>query len=85
VLVASAAGRPEHPAWFFNAQAAGRVKVYAAHGLGGEYAVRIAEGEERKRLWAAWLRNLPGFVNYESQLAGRRQLPVLVLSPTTRR
>ena len=80
VLVASAAGRPHNPAWFYNVRAADRVKVYAPHGLSGEYASHVAEGAERDALWAGVLRNLPGFANYETLVDGRREIPVVVLS-----
>lgn len=81
VLVASAAGRPDHPAWFHNVRSAGRVKVYAPHGLTGQYTVRVAEGAERDVLWSAVLGRLPGFARYETIVAGRRAIPVVVLTP----
>src|SRR5581483_1266277 len=40
VLVASATGRPRHPAWYHNVAANPRVKVYAPGGRSGEYLAR---------------------------------------------
>ena len=80
VLVASAAGRPRHPAWFLNVQSAGRVRVFAARGLGGYYEARVAEGAERERLWQQFVQMLPGFANYPKLVAGQRDIPVVVLT-----
>jgi hypothetical protein len=57
------------------------VKVFAKHGLSGIYAVRVAEGVERDELWRQFVRVLPGFANYPTRVGGRRQIPVVVLTP----
>jgi deazaflavin-dependent oxidoreductase (nitroreductase family) len=80
VLVASATGRPKHPAWYHNLKAAGRARVYAPGGRSGEYAVREAEGEERERAWEAARHLYPGFDVYEQRTSGIRRIPVLLLS-----
>ncbi len=42
VMVASATGRPKHPAWFHNVVANPEVKVYAPGGRSGAYLARVA-------------------------------------------
>jgi deazaflavin-dependent oxidoreductase (nitroreductase family) len=80
VVIASATGRPKHPAWYYNVMAAGRVKVYAPGGRTGEYVARTAEGEERERFWKAARRIYRGFDVYEDRTSGVREIPVVVLS-----
>jgi deazaflavin-dependent oxidoreductase (nitroreductase family) len=81
-LIASATGRPKHPAWYHNLCANPRVKVYAPGGRSGEYVARTAQGAERERLWAAALDLYEGFGVYEGRTAGRREIPVVVLTRT---
>jgi deazaflavin-dependent oxidoreductase (nitroreductase family) len=80
VLVASATGRPNHPAWYRNLVAHPRVKVYAPKGRSGEYVARTAEPGERARLWQAAVAQYPGFTVYEGRTEGIREIPIVVLS-----
>lgn len=80
VLVASATGKPKHPAWYRNISANPRVKVYAPGGRSGEYLARTAEGEERARLWDRMVDLYPGFNVYEGRTEGIRAIPVVVLN-----
>ena len=80
VIVASATGRPRHPAWYHNITANPRVKVYAPGGRTGEYTARTAAGEERERLWREMLDLYPGFRVYEGRTSGEREIPIVVLS-----
>lgn len=80
VVVASATGRPHHPAWYRNVVANPHVKVYAPGGRSGRYVARTAEGEERERLWAAAVGLYRGFEVYEDRTAGIREIPIVVLS-----
>jgi F420H(2)-dependent quinone reductase len=79
VIVASATGRPRHPAWYRNVFANPRVKVYAPGGRTGEYLARTTAGDERERLWRAAVDFYPGFRVYEGRTS--REIPVVVLSP----
>jgi deazaflavin-dependent oxidoreductase (nitroreductase family) len=81
VLIASATGRPRHPAWYRNLTATPRVRVYAPGGRSGEYVARTAEGEERKRGWEAARELYRGFDVYEQRTTGIREIPVVLLSP----
>jgi deazaflavin-dependent oxidoreductase (nitroreductase family) len=80
VLIASATGRPKHPAWYHNIRANPRVKVYAPGCRTGEYVARTAEGAERERLWDAAVDLYGGFEVYEGRTAGLREIPVVALS-----
>ena len=80
VLIASATGRPKHPAWYRNVVANPRVRVYAPGGRTGEYDARVAEGEERERGWQAGVDLYPGFNVYEGRTTGIREIPVVVLT-----
>jgi F420H(2)-dependent quinone reductase len=80
VMVASATGRPKHPAWYHNVRANPRVKVYAPGGRTGHYRARTASAEERGRLWSEMLDLYPGFEVYEGRTDGIREIPIVVLS-----
>jgi deazaflavin-dependent oxidoreductase (nitroreductase family) len=73
VIVASKAGLPGNPAWFYNARADPDVV------LGGEpYRAHIVEDPaERARLWRLADRVFPGFATYRRR-AGR-EIPILAL------
>jgi deazaflavin-dependent oxidoreductase (nitroreductase family) len=79
VVIASATGRPRHPAWYRNLLANPRVKVYAPGGRTGEYIARTAEGEERERLWNAARELYKGYDVYDERTSGVREIPVVAL------
>jgi deazaflavin-dependent oxidoreductase (nitroreductase family) len=80
VLVASKGGAPKHPAWFHNLRAHPDVRVWANKGRSGDYRARVAEGEERERLWRIAAARYPGYDTY-AERAGGREIPVVTLSP----
>jgi deazaflavin-dependent oxidoreductase (nitroreductase family) len=75
-IVASKAGRPGNPSWFYNAQANPDVS------LGGEHfrAEVVEDAAELARLWALADRVFPAFATYRrtADLSGR-MIPVLQL------
>jgi len=78
VVFASFAGAPVNPAWFHNLVANPEATVE----LGTEtrtVRARVAEGEERDRLWEWNKQDYPGFGDYESKTD--RVIPVVVLEP----
>jgi|SRR2546423_4867186 deazaflavin-dependent oxidoreductase (nitroreductase family) len=78
----SAAGRPEHPAWYRNLVAADTATVE----VGTEkYQVSVHEvtGEERDRIYAEQVRRYRGFGEYEEKTAGIRTIPVVALKRVT--
>ena len=44
-----------------------------------EFIARMAEGDERERIWAAQKAAYPGFADYERKTT--RQIPVIILQP----
>ncbi|MFG1998561.1 nitroreductase family deazaflavin-dependent oxidoreductase [Spirillospora sp. NPDC048911] len=80
LIVASAAGAPEHPAWYHNLVAHPRVTVETGDGTRIETTAMIAEpaqGEARDRLFARVVEVAPGFADYQAGTS--RVLPVIVL------
>ncbi|MEU3567477.1 nitroreductase/quinone reductase family protein [Kitasatospora sp. NPDC036755] len=76
LVVASAAGAPEHPQWYRNLLAHPVVRVE----LGTEAFDTVAapaEGDRRERLFAAVVRQAPGYGDYQEHTD--RELPVVVL------
>lgn len=74
----SAAGRPDHPQWYFNLIAAGEAEVE----VGTErYPVTVEEvtGADRDRLYALQVEEMPVFAEYERKLDGQRTIPVVAL------
>ena len=75
-VFASKAGAPTHPDWYHNLLADPRATVE----VGPEtYAVkaRVAEGDERQRIWTTQKERYPGFADYEQKTS--REIPVVVL------
>ena len=75
-IFASKAGAPDHPAWYHNLRANPEVTVE----IGTERVpmrARVAEGEERERIWEAQKADQPGFAEYEAKTD--RVIPVVVL------
>jgi deazaflavin-dependent oxidoreductase (nitroreductase family) len=79
VIVASKAGANSHPAWFHNVKANPDVEV-SIDGERRPMRARIAEGEERDRLWAMACDNYSGYAAYQRR-AGARVIPIVVLEP----
>jgi deazaflavin-dependent oxidoreductase (nitroreductase family) len=77
-VFASKAGAPSNPDWYHNLLA--HPKVTAEIGARTvELIARVAEGDERERIWAAQKAANPGFADYERQTT--RQIPVVILKP----
>ncbi|CAN3984095.1 nitroreductase/quinone reductase family protein [Kitasatospora purpeofusca] len=76
LVVASAAGAPEHPQWYRNLLARPLVRVELGTEVFDATAVP-AEGDRRERLFEAVVRSAPGYGDYQRHTA--RLLPVVVL------
>lgn len=77
LVVASALGAPNDPAWYRNLRDHPRVTVR----LGAETRSLIAEtatGEERAQLWQRLIIEFPHFVEHQRKTT--RELPVVILS-----
>jgi len=75
-VFASKAGAPTNPDWYHNLIANPEATVEV-----GEDRVRVrarvAEGEERDRLWTKQKQDRPNFADYEKKTS--RQIPVVIL------
>jgi len=79
-VFASKGGAPTNPDWYHNVLAQPRVTAEIGTGT-VELLARVAEGEERERIWAAQKAAYPGFADYERNTA--RQIPVIILQPVS--
>jgi F420H(2)-dependent quinone reductase len=79
VLIASKGGIDTHPAWFHNLMAMDTVDVELPGGERRQVRPRIADGEERERLWRLMTDHYPSYDDYQRQTA--RRIPVVVLEP----
>ena len=83
VVIASAAGRPAHPAWYHNlvANPVVRVERWEDGALADFEAKAVpAAGADRDALWAEVVSRAPGFGEY--QKSTDRVIPVVVLERT---
>ncbi|HEY4346909.1 MAG TPA: nitroreductase family deazaflavin-dependent oxidoreductase [Gaiellaceae bacterium] len=77
-VFASKGGAPTTPDWFYNLVANPEVTVEVG-ATTHRVIARVAEGDERDRIWEAQKAALPQFAEYE-KTAGR-EIPVVVLDP----
>ena len=78
VIFASKAGAPNSPDWYHNLRANPDTNVEV--GIQSiPVKARVAEGDERERLWSKQKEVAPQFAEYESKTD--RVIPVVVLEP----
>jgi deazaflavin-dependent oxidoreductase (nitroreductase family) len=78
VIVASKGGHPKHPAWFHNLLAHPDIEVQ----IGSErrpVRARVAESEERERLWPMAVQTYSGYTGYQQRT--EREIPLVILEP----
>ena len=78
VVFASKGGAPTNPDWYHNLRANPDVDIEVGTDELKARA-RVADGDERERLWAAQKQDVPAFAGYEEKT--ERQIPVVVLEP----
>ena|SRR5579859_5253399 len=78
VVFASKAGAPTNPDWYHNVIANPQVSVEVGTEQ-RDVVARVAQGDERDRLWEAQKKDSPGFAEYQTKTT--RQIPVVVLDP----
>ncbi len=78
VLVASKGGYPKNPAWLHNLRAHPDTTVQVGSEVRDVHA-RVAEGEERTRLWSLMVGVYPGYESYRRRT--EREIPLVVLEP----
>lgn len=79
VVIASKGGLPSHPVWYLNLEAEPECQLMVGPKAVSARA-RIAEGEERTRLWEQMAKIYPPYDEYQER-AGTRTIPVVVLDP----
>jgi deazaflavin-dependent oxidoreductase (nitroreductase family) len=77
-VFASKAGMPTNPDWYHNLLANPDATVEVGSDT-VEVTARVAEGEERGRIWSKQKADYPGFADYEQKTT--RQIPVVILTP----
>ncbi len=79
VVIGSKGGMPSHPVWYLNLEASPDCELMVgAKQVTGR--ARVAEGEERERLWRQMAEIYPPYDEYQKR-AGARTIPVVVLDP----
>ena len=76
VIVASKAGAPTNPDWYYNILAHPDVTIEVGTEQFPAHAV-VVEGEERDRLYSKMVSENPGFAEYEKKTT--RKIPAIVL------
>lgn len=79
LLVASAGGAPQDPAWANNLRAHAAC-TFLYDGVDRRYTARQATGDERARAWARVVDWYAGYARYQARTA--RQIPVFILEPS---
>jgi deazaflavin-dependent oxidoreductase (nitroreductase family) len=79
VVVGSAGGEPQHPAWFLNLRDNPAVEV-AMHGKPKQpMRARVASPEERARLWPRIASEYKHYGGYQTKTD--REIPLVLLEP----
>ena len=79
VIIASMGGAPKHPQWYHNLVANPLVTVEVGTDT-WEATAKLAQGDERKRLYDAQAAQIPVFAEYEkSATEAGREIPVFTL------
>ena len=78
VVVGSAAGRDQHPAWYLNLQAApeASVRIRSQH---SPVRARFVAGDDRARMYGAFSETAKRYADYQAKTD--REIPVVVLEP----
>ncbi len=75
-IIASKGGAPDHPGWYKNLEKTPEVELQVKDEVFRARA-RIAQGEERSRLWKAANAMWPDYDSYQTKTT--REIPVVVL------
>lgn len=78
VVVASQGGLPRHPDWFFNVTANPSVRIELP-GTAFDATARVADAQERARLWPMLVEMYPCFEVYQARAV--REIPVVICTP----
>ncbi|MEU5263490.1 nitroreductase/quinone reductase family protein [Amycolatopsis sp. NPDC021455] len=79
VVVASRGGDDTHPAWFLNLRDNPDVEVSLKGGPKQPMRARIADAEERARLWPKITADFKNYAQYQTKT--EREIPLVFLEP----
>ena len=79
VIVASRWGGDHHPAWFLNLRDCPEVEVSLQGAPKQPMRARIADADERARLWPMVTKTYKGYAEYQQKTD--REIPLVVLEP----
>lgn len=78
IVFASKGGAPTNPDWYHNLLANPRATVEVGTEV-RDVRARVAQGEERERLWNEQVQRAPAFGQYQQRT--KRTIPVIILEP----
>ena len=81
VVVASRGGDDQHPAWFLNLRDDPQVKVSFKGGATTPMRARIADADERARLWPLVTADHKNYADYQTKTD--REIPLVLLEPAS--
>jgi deazaflavin-dependent oxidoreductase (nitroreductase family) len=81
ILVASKGGYPKHPGWLHNLKANPDTTIQVGSKRLAVHA-RIANPEERKRLWPLMVKVYGGYEDYQRRT--EREIPLVILEPKSK-
>lgn len=76
LVIASNAGAPKHPAWYYNLLAHPQVSVEVGKETYDAIAT-VTEGADRQKLWTIIVEQYPFFTDHQAKTT--RQIPVIAL------
>ncbi len=79
ILVASRGGDDVHPAWYHNLCANPQVTVSTQETADQPMTARVANAEERSRLWPLITEEFKNYAEYQEKTD--REIPVVILEP----
>ena len=80
VVVASRGGDDQHPAWFLNLRDDPEVEVAMGGKSKRPMRARVANAEERARLWPLVTADHKNYADYQTKTD--REIPLILLEPT---
>jgi deazaflavin-dependent oxidoreductase (nitroreductase family) len=79
VVVGSKGGMPTDPFWVENLRAKPQASAIVSRRR-RQLTARVAQGEERQRLWQCLTERVPTYAEYQELARAHREIPVLILS-----
>lgn len=79
VIVASKGGDDDHPAWFLNLKSDPSVTIETAPGRVVSATARIANADERARMWPRITSVYANYAGYQRRTT--REIPLVILEP----